>query len=129
MAVTMTETYREEFSSGNKLVVGFKIDLAGAYPVSGGNEINNTTMGEQIFSKINSVIFDFYQIDPSTGYVAAFDAPDNDDSDEPTIALKVYDESTGGIGHSEVGGGDTFVGTWYARFDGVPVGGVDGDQV
>ena len=129
MAVTLTERYREVFPSGNKMAVGYKIDLAGAYPVSGGNVINNTAFGSQIFSKINAVSFDFYQHNPITGYTAAFAVPVNTDDTNPSVALRIYDEATGGIGWNEVGGGDTFVGTWYARFEGVPVGGVDGDQI
>jgi hypothetical protein len=129
MAISLVERYRETYPSGNKLVVGYTATISGAYPVSGGNVLNNTVFGSQVFSKINSAIFEFYQLNPDTDYIAKFDAPVNTDSTNPTIALRIYDEATGGMGWNEVGGGDVYGGTWYFRIEGIPVNGVDGAQI
>jgi hypothetical protein len=129
MAIALTEQYREVSSSGNRLTVGYKLVLTGAYPVSGGNVINNTSLGKQVFTKINSASFRFFQWDTATGYIGKFDVPNNTNPANPSIAFRVYDEATGGIGANEIGGGDTYNASWYIEIQGVPKGGIDGPQI
>jgi hypothetical protein len=119
MAMELTERYRLAESSGNKRVIGYKVEFSGAYPVADGYEEDLSSE----FSKINSVIIEFYQLNPETGYVLAIGLEEV--TTPTTIVCKVYDEATGMAGWNEVGGGDIFGGTWYIRVEGVPVGGVD----
>lgn len=126
--LTITERYRNLDSSGNKLVLGITAEIAGAYPASGGYTFDTSSLGA-IFSKINSVVFDFYQVDPENEFVGKISVPDNTDPTDPSFALTIYDEATGGMGYNEVGGGDTYAGTWYLRIEGVPLGGIDGDVI
>lgn len=125
--LTITERYRSVNSGGNKLILGIKADLAGTY-ATGGYLFNTASLGS-IFSKINSVQFDFYQLNPTTEYLGELSVPDNTAPANPFFYLKIYDEATGGIGWNEVGSGDIYGGSWYLRIEGVPVGGVDGEVI
>ena len=128
MAVTLTEQYRIVAASGNILKVGYKVDCSGAYAAAG-VVFNNTSFGSQIFSKIYGANTYLYAEDPDTNYLFAFDAPVNTSTTNPSISGHVYDQATGGVGWNEVGTGDTYAGTFYVEIWGVPVGGVDGNQL